>query len=160
MADAPEPTPDDLDPRALHARLAAIQTRLTLVEAEVGPGPFVSGRVPSVADFLSEHRGSPAYIVDEERARDTPCIEVEASERRRLLFSPGAVGPLDEEQQALYCPSVEKHQLTPAQRERMEALAAASTTCKAQVADVPKGEKLEPFLQCVHSELKERGHPL
>lgn len=114
---------------------------------------------PSVIDFLSQLRG-PGYVDNEEEARDSPCIAYEVGEKRRLVFSPGVTGALDLEQEALFCGAYEERPLSPAQQERMEALASASRACSVQVEDVRDGEKLEPFLRCIHEELRERGQQL
>jgi hypothetical protein len=164
MAD-PEPTPapsPEVDVTTLHARLLAVENRVTSVEAEVGPGPFASGRVPGAMDFVSQYRGSPGFLLDEARARETPCLcyELESQRGRELCYSKGIIGALDPEQEALYCPTKEELQLTPAQRARIEAFQAGADTCKAAVQDLPEGTRLEPYMACLHTELKERGQQL
>lgn len=150
----------DLQPDAGAGRTAeaAAPTPEPEPEPDVAPAPFHGGATPGVIDFLGQHRGSPAYVVDEAAARDSPCVAYEVATKRRLVFSPGVLGALDEEQEALYCTRVEQRHLSPAQHRRLEDLAAAADTCKLQVAEAPSDQRLEPYLACLEAELKERGH--
>lgn len=113
------------------------------------PGP------PSLIDFLGG--AGPARVTDEELARDSPCLVAELQRGGSIVFSQGAVGPLDEEQQRLYCETGrETLQLTPEQEQRLQDLADSSTTCDAQVRDLEAGERLDPYLACMDAEMRRR----
>ena len=116
----------------------------------------------SLADWLSSLGGSPGLVVDPGTARATSCIalELDASHPPRV-YSKGIIGPLDEEQQALYCQEgIEHRPLSPEQRERMEIMAQAAPRCSEATKPLEdKGmERIEAYLGCMATELKSRGH--
>ena len=103
--------------------------------------------------------GSPGILVDEERARRTPCKCVEYKPGKKLCWSPGIVGALTDEQETLYCPTtiaVER----PGTVRRMEKWQEAVDTCKAEIASIPEGkgeERMTNWMRCMSRELKVRG---
>jgi hypothetical protein len=110
--------------------------------------------LPGLIDFPPRGR---ALIVDEETAWDTPCLRRELKHGGALYFSRGARGPLDEEQQARYCSAgVETLNLTAEQEERLERFAKAARHCHGEVAELPHGEEMEPYLSCMQAELRRR----
>ncbi|MBA7703328.1 hypothetical protein ES703_112110 [subsurface metagenome] len=65
------------------------------------------------------------------------------------------VGALSDEQEKLYCPTVEKIE-RPGTVERMRNWQEAVDVCKAEIEPIPKGERLEPWLSCMSRELETR----
>ena len=103
--------------------------------------------------------GSPGVVVNEDRAKATPCKCVEYKPGKKLCWSPGIIGALTDEQEALYCPTtiaVER----PGTVSRMEKWQEAVDTCKIEIASIPeeKGEeRVTEWLNCMSRELKARG---
>lgn len=100
--------------------------------------------------------GSPGIVVDEEVAKATPCRCIEYRPGKKLCFSRGIVGALSDEQEKLYCPTEEKL-VSPGLERRLEGWMESVETCKAEIARIPKGERLGPWLTCMSRELKTRG---
>lgn len=105
-------------------------------------------------DLLVESLGSPGIVLDEERARATPCrcLTVQGKE---LCHSAGIIGTLTGEQVGHYCPS--KIAVPDGRVARVAKFVEAAGTCQAEIASVPKGERLEPWLSCMGRELAQRG---
>jgi len=100
--------------------------------------------------------GSPGIVVDEEVAKASPCRCIEYRPGKKLCFSKGIVGALSDEQEKLYCPTEEKL-VSPGLQKRLESWMESVDTCKAEIAKVPPGERLKPWLSCMSRELKARG---
>lgn len=131
--------------------------------------PFVSGP-PSIGDFLGS--GRRAVVIDPELARSAPCVAFELGAAdispitpeggERLVFVQGAVGPLDEEQQATYCETVAVRELSPELQKRLTAFRDAAEVCNAVMpVEMPEGtDALSMHLGCMAQELRERGEKL
>lgn len=130
-----------------------LERRVEVLEAQEGPEPWHD----SATDFLPSMDGSPGIVVDEGVARATPCTRFDLGEGKELMFSKGVVGGLDEGQKALFCPEVVTKPLSEAQRQRLQAWRESAAVCKVEIADVPKGEQLPPWLACMSRELNARG---
>lgn len=101
--------------------------------------------------------GSPGIVVDELKARATPCKYVEYAPGKRIAWSPGIVGALTDEQERLYCPSWVRLE-RPGVVRRLRNWQEAVDTCKAEIAGLAeRHERLETFLGCMSRELKSRG---
>lgn len=132
-----------------------------LVLAE-GPGPgqtlgeWISGLVCGGGDF---GRRAPGIIVDAGIARSTPCIRAALPNGGSLVFSRGIVGPLDSDQEALYCGSgYQDYTPDPTACARLEALREASQSCSNEVGALPAGEdRIAPYYACIGRELREKG---
>ncbi len=114
---------------------------------------------PSALDFLDHLNGGDGIVVNEALARESPCVAFELG-ARKLVFSKGVVGALDESQQALYCPTTETRPLSAKQTERLRAFRESAESCRVMTAELAKGERLSPFLRCMETELRQRGHRL
>lgn len=102
------------------------------------------------------HMTSPGGIVaDEGEARVGPCIVVDLGENEngQLVYHAGILGPLDKDQQALYCLEREIRPTTPEQRARIEGFQTAVAFCSGETALVPEGEELIPRVNCLKREL-------
>lgn len=99
--------------------------------------------------------GSPGIVVDEALARATPCRCLEYRPGKKLCFSKGIIGALSDEQEEIYCPTTVPLD-SPGLERRLESWMGAVETCKAEIAEIPKGERLEPWLGCMSRELAAR----
>jgi len=100
--------------------------------------------------------GSPGIVIDETVARASPCRCIEYRPGKKLCFSKGIVGALSDEQEKVYCPTEEKLE-SPGLERRLEHWMESVDTCKAEIAKIAPGERLEPWLSCMGRELKARG---
>lgn len=100
--------------------------------------------------------GSPGIVVDEALAKATPCRCIEYRPGKKLCFSKGIVGVLSDEQEKIYCPTIEEL-VSPRLEKRLEGWMGSVEVCKAEIAEIPKGERLEPWLSCMSRELKAAG---
>lgn len=111
-----------------------------------------------IAEWIPSATGQSGIVHDPGTARSTPCLGYEVSPMRRLVFSQGVVGGLDNDQQALYC--AEGIQMLPIGerlKERLNVYSNAADTCSVTVQPIPKGERLEPFLSCMSREIRNKG---
>jgi len=100
--------------------------------------------------------GSPGIVVNEAVAKASPCRCFEYEPGKKLCFSKGIVGALSDEQEKIYCPTIEKLE-SPGLERRLKSWMGAKTICKAEIEPIPKGERLEPWLHCMSRELAARG---
>ena len=100
--------------------------------------------------------GSPGIVVNEAVAMASPCRCIEYRPRKKLCFSKGIIGALSDEQERIYCPTTEKLE-SPGLEKRLRGWMGAVETCKAEIATIPKGERLEPWLGCMSRELAAKG---
>lgn len=100
--------------------------------------------------------GSPGIVVNEATAMASPCRCIEYRPGKKLCFSKGIIGALSDEQEAIYCPVTEELE-SPGLEKRLKDWMDAVETCKSEIAPIPKGERLEPWLSCMSRELKARG---
>lgn len=105
---------------------------------------------------VAYQEGSPGIVVNEAAAMASPCRCLEYRPGKEICFSRGIVGALSDEQEKIYCPTTEKL-VSPGLEKRMEDWMEAVSTCKAEIAVIPKGERLQPWLGCMSRELKARG---
>ena len=100
--------------------------------------------------------GSPGIVVDESVAKVTPCRYIEYKPGKRLAFSKGIVGALSDAQEEIYCPEWVKLE-SPGLERRLSSWMESVETCKEEIAEIPKGERLEPWLSCMSRELAAAG---
>jgi len=164
--DPGDPEPDDPDQpdddSQAEATVAGIDVRQLEAMSE---DPFLAGP-PSLGDFVSQMNGSPGFVVDPAIARESTCIgyqlrrDAPPDAEPDLVFAKGVVGALDKDQIEMFCPTVEMRPLTDEQRDRLAAFSDAAETCKVQVADIPHGDRLDPYLSCMSAQLHEHGQRL
>lgn len=102
--------------------------------------------------------GSPGIVVNEALAMASPCSCIEYRPGKKLCFSKGIVGALSDEQETAYC-SATVELKSPKLEKRLEGWMESVETCKAEIANIPKGERLEPWLTCMSRELAAKGIP-
>ncbi len=100
--------------------------------------------------------GSPGIVVNEALAMATPCRCLEYRPGKKLSFSKGIIGALSDEQEKIYCPTTVPLE-SPGLERRLESWMESVETCKAEIAEIPKGERLEPWLSCMSRELAAHG---
>lgn len=99
--------------------------------------------------------GSPGIVVDADVAARTPCT-VYSIDGSEIVFSKGIIGALDKAQKEAYCPTKE-YKKSPGIEKRLRNWQEAVNICKTEIADIPKGERLEPWLSCMGRELPKKG---
>jgi len=100
--------------------------------------------------------GSSGIVVDEAKAKASPCRCIEYKPGKKLCFSSGVVGALSDEQEKIYCaPEVPLE--SPGLERRLKNWMGSVEICKAEIAEIPKGERLEPWLSCMSRELAAHG---
>ena len=143
--------------------------RLAALEVHQGDPPWNGeGGGPGALDFIPKTRDSGGGGIEVDpavaRAADIPCLCYEIQKRGggtgELCFKHGVVGALDKEQIEVFCEVKEARPPTPEQKLRLEAFQDSAETCSSQVAEIPKGEELEPFLTCMSKELTKRNRTL
>jgi hypothetical protein len=97
---------------------------------------------------------SPGIVVDEALAKATPCRCYDI-DGKLMCFSKGIIGTLDQAQIDLYCK--EKQIVKEGIAKRVAKFREAAEVCKARIKDIPKGERLKPWLECMSKELRARG---
>lgn len=100
--------------------------------------------------------GSPGVVVDEALAMISPCSCIEYRPGKKLCFSKGIIGALSDEQESVYCSTMVEMK-SPGLEKRLDNWMEAVKTCKAEIASIPKGERLELWLGCMSRELSARG---
>jgi hypothetical protein len=115
-----------------------------------------------VAMFLLVHSmahmetgASPGIVVNPDVAARTPCrcARVNGSE---LCFSEGIIGTMDEAQKEAYCnPKV--YFESPGLEKRLGEFKEAVAAAQEKIKDVPRGERLQPWLSSMSEELGKRG---
>jgi len=100
--------------------------------------------------------GSPGIVVNEATAMASACRCIEYRPGKKLCFSKGIIGALSDEQEASYCPVTEKLE-SPGLEKRLQDWMESVDICKVEIASIPKGERLEPWLSCMGRELSTHG---
>jgi hypothetical protein len=140
-----------------------LERRVTAVEEQIETraGTLTqNGDVPMEKDFLFEFDHEPGHlggiVIDDAVARTSPCHRMRIN-GGELVFSKGIVGALDEGQRELYCPETIEVELTPEQQKRYGIFKDAVVVCQTRIQDIPKGERLGPWLKCMSEETKKKG---
>lgn len=102
-----------------------------------------------------ETQASPGIVVDTDVAARTPC-RCAMADGSEICFSPGVVGGLSESQKEAYC-NPKTYFESPGLEERMGKFKEAVAAAQEKIKDVPKGERLEPWLLAMSEELGKRG---
>ena len=116
--------------------------------------------IDTIAIFLLAHsmphmEGSPGIVVNPDVATRTPCrcAKVGNSE---ICFSKGVIGGLDEGQKEAYC-NPKNYYENPDLEERIAKFKEAVAAAQEKVKNIPKGERLGPWLSAMSQELQTRG---
>lgn len=116
--------------------------------------------IDAVAIFLLAHsiphmEGSPGIVVDPDVAARTSCRCARMNDSE-ICFSKGVIGGLDEGQKEAYC-NPKTYYESPGLEKRLGEFKEAVAAAQEKIKDVPKGERLEPWLSAMSQELQKRG---
>ena len=98
---------------------------------------------------------SPGIVINEERAKATPC-KCFTYKGKDYCYSPGIIGMLEAGQVPTYCPT-KTYEVRPGIKQRFEEFAEAAETAHERIEEIPKGERLVPWLTEMGKELRARG---
>lgn len=98
--------------------------------------------------------GSPGIVVNPDLAARTSC-RCYRIDKRDMCFSKGIIGTMSDAQEEAYC--TEKRYVTEGLQRRVKLFREAATEAKKEIAGIPKGERLEPWLHAMSKALKKRG---
>jgi len=121
----------------------------------------LSSAMPSDHELLLhfgvEELGSPGIVLDEARARATPC-SCFFYKGKDLCWSRGILGMLKQEQEDIYCVAGKAYKEQPKLVERYTTFAAAAERAHKAIESMPKGaERLEVWLSAMGRELAKEG---
>ncbi|GAI71688.1 unnamed protein product [marine sediment metagenome] len=135
--------------KGLETKVERLRTELDTLRDEV------YGRLRGVrlSDWVLPEPG--ALIVNPERAKATPC-KCFTYKGRDYCWSPGAIGMLKQEEEAIYCPTKE-YEARPGITQRFEEFSEAAEEAHKEIESIPKGERLEPWLEAMGKALSKRG---
>jgi hypothetical protein len=116
--------------------------------------------IDTVAIFLLAHsmphmEGSPGIVVDPDVAARTSCRCARVGDSE-ICFSKGIIGGLDEGQKEAYC-KPKMYYESPGLEERLGEFKEAVAAAQEKIKDIPKGERLGPWLSAMSLELQKRG---
>jgi hypothetical protein len=108
-----------------------------------------------LAQSMPHMEGSPGIVVNPDVAARTSCkcVKVDGSE---ICFSKGVIGGLDEGQKEAYCKPKTYYESSGLE-ERIGQFKEAVAAAQEKVKDIPKGERLGPWLSAMSEELQTRG---
>lgn len=106
-------------------------------------------------DLTVEELGSPGIVVNADLAARTPC-KCYLIDETEMCFSKGIIGTLSKAQATAYCST--KEVLTEGGIvERVKKFKEAAKEAKEAIKEIPRGERLEPWLQEMSKALTKRG---
>jgi hypothetical protein len=97
-----------------------------------------------------------ALILDEAKVKANPCNCFSYKERDYCFAGHGAIGLLSTEQQEL-CKAGKVYKVKPGLKQRFQKFSEAASAAKKRIQEVPKGERLGPWLHAMGEELAQRG---
>lgn len=107
--------------------------------------------------FGIEEVGSPGLVVDEARAKASPC-SCFTYKGKDLCWSKGIIGMLAADQQDIYCVAGKAYKAQPALTRRYETFAEAAEEAHKKIETLPSGiERLEVWLAEMGKELSKHG---
>lgn len=106
-------------------------------------------------DLTVEEMGSPGIVVNPDLAARTPC-KCYLVDETEMCFSAGIIGTLSKPQVQAYCPTKEVLK-EGGIVERVKRFKEAAAAAKERIKDIPRGERLEPWLKTMSEELRKRG---
>jgi len=107
--------------------------------------------------FGIEEVGSPGLVVDEARARASPC-SCFTYKGKDMCWSRGIIGLLTQDQENIYCVAGKTYKAQPALTERYRSFAEAAEEAHKKIEAMPSGvERLEVWLSAMGEELSKRG---
>lgn len=130
---------------------------LNKVCQEVGVCEELPSDYELVLHFGIDEVGSPGLVIDEARARATPC-SCFTYKGKDLCWSKGIIGMLGQPQQEAYCVAGKAYKAQPKLAERYTTFAEAAGEAHKKIEAMPRGrERLETWLGAMGEELTKRG---
>jgi len=136
--------------KELETKIERLRTELETLRDEV----YSRLRGVTLSDWVTSPE-SPGIVIHEERAKATPC-KCFTYKGRDYCYSPGIIGMLEAGQVPTYCPTKE-YEVRPGIKQRFEEFAEAAEVAHERIEEIPKGERLVPWLTEMGKELKARG---
>lgn len=107
--------------------------------------------------FGVEEVGSPGLVVNEARAKASPC-SCFTYKGKDMCWSKGIIGMLGRDQQDIYCIAGKTYKARPALTERYTRFAEAAEAAHKKIEAMPSGvERLEAWLGAMGEELAKKG---
>ncbi len=100
---------------------------------------------------LVEIEGYGGIVINEERARTTPCVCYDLG-KKKLCFSRGIIGALSEEQIKEYCKAGIEHKTSEKLLERIERFKEAVSECVRRAQQAKTG-RIKVFIECMSEKL-------
>jgi len=136
--------------KELETKIERLRTELETLRDEV----YGRLRGVTVSDWVTSPE-SPGIVINEERAKATPC-KCFTYKGKDYCYSPGIIGMLKAGQVPTYCPTKE-YEVRPGIKQRFEEFAEAAEVAHERIEEIPKGERLIPWLTEMGKELRARG---
>ena len=145
-------TPDEID-QVANKVAAKVLDEITPTVLD----PAGRGMLLHFTEHAIEGQG---LVVNEARARATPC-NVFTYKDREYAFSPGVIGLIsgekNPEQMEAFCKAGKTYEVKPGIKERFESFAGAAEEAHKKIEEIPKGERLVPWLTAMGEELEKRS---
>jgi len=124
---------------------------------EVGVCETIPNDHELLLHFGVEELASPGVVLDEARARATPC-SCFIYKGKDLCWSKGIIGMLAQDQQDIYCVAGKTYKAQPALARRYVTFAEAAEEAHKKIEAMPRGvERLETWLEEMGKELAKKG---
>lgn len=98
-----------------------------------------------------------ALILNEERARANPCNCFQMEDGKTFCFAKGTIGLLSQEQMGSLCVAGKNYTVSPGLKERFKRFREAAEEAHETIKEIPKGERLAPWLSEMSKALKKQG---
>ncbi len=145
-----EPTSAPPIDKELETKIEKLRTELEELQDEA----YNRHRGVRLSDWVTSPE-SPGIVVNEERAKATPC-NCFTYKGKDYCYSPGIIGMLEQEQEPAYCPT-KTYEVRPGIKQRFEEFAEAAEAAHERIEEIPKGERLIPWLTEMGKALRARG---
>ncbi|MBA7634323.1 hypothetical protein ES703_41907 [subsurface metagenome] len=145
-----EPTSAPPIDKELETKIERLRTELETLRDEV----YDRLRGVRLSDWVTSPE-SPGIVINEERAKATAC-KCFTYKGKDYCYSPGIIGMLEQEQEPAYCPTKE-YEVRPGIKQRFEEFATAAEAAHKKIEEIPKGERLIPWLTEMGKELRAKG---
>ena len=136
--------------KELKTKIASLHTELQDLRDEA----YNRHRGVTISDWVTSPE-SPGIVINEERAKASPC-KCFTYKGKDYCYSPGIIGMLEAGQVPTYCPT-KTYEVRPGIKQRFEEFAEAAETAHERIEEIPKGERLIPWLTEMGKELRARG---
>ena len=134
----------------LERKITGLRSELETLRDEV----YNKHRGVTLSDWVTSPE-SPGIVINEERAKASPC-KCFTYKGKDYCYSPGIIGMLEAGQVPTYCPTKE-YEVRPGIKQRFEEFAEAAEAAHERIEEIPKGERLVPWLTEMGKELRARG---